>query len=181
MRILSLYFRVFFWTGFPFGLLTGAYNALMIAPLKGLVIGLWAGAAFGALMSLILVSIHWMFISDLKNDPDYDPGSVRQKKAVTLNMMVEQAYERSIRTLETIGPCEILTEDKDNGCISAQTPGSMKSFGEIMDIELKDAGSEKTSLTVQSRPTTRTTLVDFGKGMENLHRFIHEVAGAEES
>lgn len=177
MPVLSLYFRVFFWTGLPFGLLTAAYNALMIAPLKGLIIGVWAGAAFGALMSLILVSLHWFTVARFKHESDFDPGRVKQTRSVTLNMAVEEVFDRCLQAFEAIGPCEILEDDKHRGYIKAQTPGSLKSFGEIMEINLTDAGSDKTALTVLSRPATRTTLVDFGKGMENVQRFLQEVTG----
>ncbi|MBC8413218.1 MAG: hypothetical protein ISR96_08210 [Nitrospira sp.] len=58
--------------------------------------------------------------------------------------------------------------DRLNGEIIIKTGINWKTWGDTICFKLSSAGPNRTTVIVTSRPTIKTTIVDFGKNLENI-------------
>lgn len=122
---------------------------------------------FGLTMSLVFVALQ---ISELKRlgvkELTSESLSVEQKKSFVSKLTKQKAFERI-----NINPVfsKMNIRKTDNG-LRIKTPITMKSFGEIITIEYRQAlANDPLEITVTSRPKIKTTMVDLGKNMENVN------------
>ena len=167
---MRLYLRVFIWTGGPFGILIGLFYALMTNSLKGLLLGLYAGTAFGLFMSLILVTLHYLFSAKYRTIKGIDIGSVVQQKFMELDLSFDQAYDRCLQSINAIRKCKIESEDRSDGLINAKTSSSLKCFGENIEYRIWNSKNGITRVKIMSRPRLKTTLVDYSKNLDNIEK-----------
>jgi hypothetical protein len=146
----------------------GIFYSFKNLDLRGLLFGLYAGLAFGSVMSLLLVSLHHLLTAKYRKDTKLDTTSVVQKKFVEMNISFDQAYEKCLRSINEIKNCKIESEDRQNGLITAKISSSWRSFGEKVEIKLWNSSGGRTRIYIVSRPKMRTAILDYGKSIENV-------------
>jgi hypothetical protein len=65
---------------------------------------------------------------------------------------------------------KIIEDNEQNGHIKAKTPMSVWGWGEVVEIDVSAVDNNKSQITVTSRPSLKTTLVDYGKNTENVEK-----------
>ena len=100
---------------------------------------------------------------------------VRQEHSRDLNLPYEQAFRACGSALDNMALREVQS-DESSGAITAKTKMTWKSFGEIIDIRIIGLNENKTRIEVQSRPLLRTTMVDYGKNLENIEKILTSIS-----
>jgi hypothetical protein len=71
--------------------------------------------------------------------------------------------------LKTINRCRIISKSLDNGEIRARAGLNWKTWGDDIFFKLTH-GTGSTVAEISSRPSARSTMIDFGKNLDNIER-----------
>ena len=172
---MNLYIKILLVAGIPFGVIMGwMYGVGSLGGSGGLSVGLKSGLMhgllFGFFMSLFLGIFQKMKTKRMSSKKGDDVGP-NQTRTVTINDSVDSAFEKCVKALGII-KAKVTETNKESGSITANTSMSWKSFGEEIKIVLNKADGGKTQVTVSSAPKLKITLVDYGKGHQNVTSLI---------
>ncbi len=120
-------------------------------------------------LELIRISIHNV-LTQYPNVTAEEAAMVRQRRELTLPLPPAEAYTLCLRSLETIPNCMLPTQNAAVGRITARTGVSWRSWGDEIAFQLYSEEGTSTRVEITSRPVVRTTLVDFGKNLENVEK-----------
>ena len=168
----DIYRKIFIFATIPFGLCTGIATGLWAGLETGLIAGVVGGLIYGFFMSLILGAMQQFYTRLLKTDYSENLLGVHQVQAVTLDQPFDDAYATCQFTLEELAKCKITQQDKELGIIRAEITATWKSFGENILLTVSPDGTDLSKVTISSKPTVTTTIVDYGKNAENMRAII---------
>ena len=163
-------------SGIPFGLLMGIMSFHMGDNADAILNGILSGLIFGTLVSYILISLHKSLSRKVDSGasmPDFD---IHQVRHIVMGIPYEKAFSLCIRSLKTIDRCRIISQSLDNGEIRARAGLNWKTWGDDIIINLTE-GKDTTGVEISSRPSARSTLVDFGKNLDNVERIRRFLIG----
>ena len=109
----------------------------------------------------------------MKDGMDED-FSVKQKRDLVVLANFETAFDLCRETISEIG-AKIKTEDAANQIIKAKTGMNFHSFGTDIDFKLKPINENLTEIEIVSRPTVRTTLVDYGESYKMIENIVENL------
>lgn len=164
--IIKLYLKAFLLTGTLYGLITLGFE--MVDENR---FDLWKflimAFIFGITMSLILVSVHIFVlkkngIKEITNEN----LKVSQSKILKSEMNNRELIQK-LKSDPIIGKMKMT--EIENG-ILIKTKMTWKSFGEEIKIISKSDENSDFEYQVSSCPKLKTTLIDYGKNLENITR-----------
>ncbi|WP_299438310.1 hypothetical protein [uncultured Aquimarina sp.] len=164
--ITKLYLKTFLFTGIPYGLIMLGFD---LADGEGFRLWkyLFMTFFFGITMSLILVSFHQYRlkkngIQEISND------NIRVNQSINLKTGLNKTdLIKKLKTDPIIGKMKM--KEIENG-ILLKSGISWKSWGEEIKIMLKSEKESDFEYIISSSPKLKTTLVDYGKNLENVYR-----------
>ncbi len=162
----KLYLKTFLLTGIPYGLIMIGFDLLDGDGFK-----LWKFLSltffFGITMSLILVFFHKYRLkkNEIQELTDENLG-VSQTKEIKTNLGRTELINK-LKTDPIIGKMK-MTETENE--ITLKTGITWKSWGEEIKIILKSKTDSDFDYQISSSPKLRTTIVDYGKNLQNLKR-----------
>jgi len=159
---MNIYLKLFLATGIPFGILVGI--------LSGPVYGLSAGIFFGGFMSLILGFLHSWSVKRMPSGKSEEAKGVYHVRNIDLQLPYDKAFDLCIESLDLIKRCKIRKEDRSQSKIDARAGITWKTWGDTISFDVRKIDNDRTQVEVSSRPSVRTTLVDYGKNLENVER-----------
>ena len=165
---MKLYLKLFFGTGILFGLLMGILLSFLHGILGGLVSGLFSGVIFGLFISLSLGTIHKIFFKRIQTKDTNASEGVHQMRSIKMNLSFDAAFDACIKSISRIKKCNILKEDRINGEIDAKAGMTWKTFGDKINFTITKMDKDNTKIEISSKPAIFTTLVDYGKNLENV-------------
>ncbi|MFD2907110.1 hypothetical protein ACFSX9_00030 [Flavobacterium ardleyense] len=163
--IIKLYLKLFLQTAIIYFLIMALFDLAL-----GNQLTLWnyvpKSLFVGVFVSLILVSIHVNKLkkNGIKNISDANVG-VNQTRIISSELNKSELIQK-LKSDSTIGKMEM--REIENGVLF-QTGMTMKSWGEEIKIILKFNKNSNFEYQVSSRPKLKTTLVDYGKNLENVN------------
>lgn len=80
-------------------------------------------------------------------------------------------FDKCLRALKKI-EAQVKTSNKDSGSITAKMSMTWKSFGEELEVSLAMENDEQVKVTFSSAPSLKKTLIDYGKGRQNVNSFF---------
>lgn len=103
---------------------------------------------------------------------------ISRKKDTTL--IVEKSSKQIKNTIENILPKQLKsTKFKvENSIFRAKTRISIFSWGETIEIKMTDIDNYKTQLSISSKSSLTTTLIDYGKNAMNIQEIILAIESA---
>jgi hypothetical protein len=134
------------------------YNSLIgfaIGVVEGLIFQLWA-------------EIRTRKLSKSKNAEDY---SVQQKREVVVLTNFEAALDLCRQTISDLG-AKIKSEKPAERIIKAKTRMNFHSFGTAITFNLKPINENLTEIEIQTRPSIRTTIVDYGESYKTIEKIV---------
>jgi len=123
-------------------------------------------------MSLSIGTIHKKSTSKYSANGDVLPI---QSTTLMMSPPIEDVFVRCRDAIDKIG-AKIEKVDDKPGIIEASTGISWKSWGEKILIQLAKQGDDKIEVQIHSRPRWKRTIVDYGKGRENLDKIVDQLA-----
>jgi hypothetical protein len=164
--------KIFLATGIPFGIFSAVLFSHFYGFSAGLPAGLLSGLFSGFLMFIILGFLHSRAVEKVGGDRSEAAMDICQVREIELHLHYDKAFDLCIKSLRLIGICRIQNEDRYEGKIIAKSSINWKTWGDTITFEITGISSEKTALKVSSRPTSRYTLVDYGKNLHNVKTII---------
>ena len=133
----------------------------------GAVFGLFAGV-----VSLPLVYLHSWTVERMPSGNTEESIGVHHIRSIELDLPYDKAFNLCIQSLSSIKNCKIQTEDHVHGKILCKAGMTWKTFGDIIAFDVSKDANNRISIEVSSRPAVRTTLIDYGKNLENVDKII---------
>jgi hypothetical protein len=141
--------------------------------------GFWMGVASGIALTTVLTGLDYVrrrtILKHYGAQPDY---STRQERVVTVNgrtvARTLAQIETGMAALQWLHP-QSLARDAD--VLRAVTKPSWSSFSETICVSVHDAGPNAVAVRIVSQPRSIGTIVDYGKGIQNVEELTREISG----
>ena len=170
MGLKKLYLKLFLAAGVPYGIIMGAVITLLSDPFTGLIAGLLGVILFGGIMSLILGSLHIWSVRRL-GSKSKAAEDVNQVRSIEMKLPYGKVFDLCLESVKLIKKCKIVEENRSWSRIVARTGISWKSWGEVITFDIRKM-NDAVRVDVWSKPAIGTTLVDYGKNLENVEKII---------
>ncbi|MCC6443206.1 MAG: hypothetical protein IT210_07090 [Armatimonadetes bacterium] len=95
----------------------------------------------------------------------------RQSQTILLEALPASAFQQALGALQQ-ARMKVTARSPDRMTLRAESPMSLRSFGETVTVSIEPAGGAS-RLTVASQPAIQGTLLDYGKGAENVERIVN--------
>jgi hypothetical protein len=154
------FFKLFFVNGISFGVVMGLISHNFVGEL-------FEGVFFGFFMAVALIIMEKISLGKMgKKSSDI---GVRQEKKFNVPLSKVEVIKK-VRDVLGEMKINITKDDSQNGIIEAKTGINLKSFGEILTIKFFENENEMV-VFVESHPSLPTTMVDYGKNLQNVEKF----------
>lgn len=164
--------KIFLSNSLPFGAFMGILFSYLYGLNVGLPGGLISGLIFGFLMFVILGFLHTRAVSKISGVTSRESMSTFQDRNIKLHLPFERAFDLCLASLSEIRRSRIQEEDRSCGKIIARSSVNWKTWGDTISFNIAGTGSEETDVMVSSRPTSWSTIVDYGKNLENVEKIV---------
>jgi len=167
---MNIYLKLFLAMGIPFGIFMGIFDSLQYGFFSGLIGGLFAGIFFGFFMSLTSGSLHSQSVKRMPYGNSEEAMGVHHVRNVELRLPYDDVFNICIESLNLIKKFKIQKEDRSQGKIVARISVSWQIWGDMISFDVCRIDNNRTQVIVSSKPVVRTTLVDYGRNLENVER-----------
>ncbi|WP_409329161.1 hypothetical protein [Trujillonella humicola] len=167
MRALRSYGLPLLAFGLPAGVIVGLVVGVVAgSATDGLLAGVVGGALAGGVFALLTGT------TDLLADREARPGE-RHGPRQAASVQVRGGPDLPDRVAAALSalPAQIQAVDPAGGRFTARTGWTWRSFGEEVSVQLTGDPHSPTA-HVTSRPVVPTTVLDYGKGRQNVHRVL---------
>jgi hypothetical protein len=165
----NLFLKLLLLSGIPFGFLISILSTKNGEISNIILNGILSGMVFGTLVSYILISLHKSLSRKVVTDSFNHDFAIHQKRRIELPISYEDAYSLCLQSLNVINRSSVTSQSINKGEIRARAGLNWKTWGDNVFIKLiKGEGS--TIVEISSMPSARSTLVDFGKNLDNVER-----------
>ena len=164
--------KIFLAGGIPFGIFTAVLFSYLYGIKLGLSGGLISGSIFGFVMFIILGFLHSRAVEKIAGDISEESMATCQVRNIELPLPYDRAFDLCIKSLSLISRCRVQEEDRSQGKIMARSSVNWKTWGDTISFEITGISDEKTAVKVSSRSTARSTIVDYGKNLENVKTIV---------
>ncbi len=89
-----------------------------------------------------------------------------------LRLLYDQAFDLCLSSVRAVRKGKIRGKDRPLGRIDLKAGMTWKTWGEVISFDLRRMDENRTRVEVSSGPALRTTLVDYGKNLENVERIM---------
>lgn len=164
--------KIFLAGGIPFGIFTAVLFSYLYGIKVGLPGGLISGLIFGFVMYIILGFLHSRAVEKIAGDTSEESMATCQIHNIELPLSFESTFALCIQSLSLISRCRVQEEDRSQGKIIARSSVNWKTWGETISFGITGISNDKTAVKVSSRPTAKSTIVDYGKNLENVKKIV---------
>ena len=148
-------------------IIKNAWNMLEVCMISGII--------FGILFSLSSLRLHDTAIK-LSKYSNLNDNKVHQIREIELLGDFNDAFNLCFNSLSIFNKIKIVCQDMESGYIKARTGISWKSYGEIIEFNLTKVDELSTKVKIQSKPQILTTLIDYGKTLENVEAILEYIS-----
>ncbi len=164
--------KIFFANGIPFGIFTAVLFSSLYGINAGLTGGLVFGLIFGFLMFIILGFLHSRAVGKIAGDQSEESMGTFQVRNTELQLPYDRTFDLCIKSLDLISRCRVREENRSQGKIIARSSVNWKTWGDTISFDITGISNENTAVKVSSRPTSWSTLVDYGNNLENVKTIV---------
>ena len=164
--------KIFLAAGIPFGIIMAVLFSFLYGINAGLKGGLVAGLAFGFLMFIILGLLQSRTVKKIAGNVSEKSMATHQTRDIKLQLPYDKTFDLCIKSIGEINKCKIQERERSKGIITAKTSVNWKTWGDTISFEITKIDNENTAVKISSRPTTKTTIVDYGKNLENVKAIV---------
>ena len=98
-----------------------------------------------------------------------------QERQLEVEVTPDIAFAASKSAILAVPKARIVGENSSAGQLDASVGISWRSFGEILSVKITKLGETNTRISVRSKPRIWTTVVDYGKGVENVEIVLRQL------
>lgn len=163
---------IFLLSGIPFGLFIGIWYSHLYGNKTGMNGGILAGIFFGLLTYIILGLLHNQAVKKISDRASGNHLKIHHIRNVDVQLPYDKVYDLCIKSLGLIKKCTPQNENPLEGRIVAKTGINWKTWGDTITFDVKRISNNQTRVKVSSRPTAKTTIVDYGKNLDNVKKIV---------
>jgi len=163
---------IFLASGIPLGICTAVLFSSLYGINVGLPGGLVFGSIFGFIMFIILGFLHSRAVEKISGDRSEESMGTRHVRNMDLQLPYDRTFDLCLTSLNLISRCRVLEEDRSQGKIMARSSINWKTWGDTISFVITGISNENTAVKISSRPTSWSTLVDYGKNLENMKTIV---------
>lgn len=164
--------NIFLATGVPFGIFMAILYTALYGLQAGLMSGLTSGLVFGSLMFIIMGLLHSRAVKKIAGMQTEETMGIYHERLISLHVPCDRAFDLCAATMDLIIKCSIQEVNRPQGRIIAKAGINWKTWGDTITFDIHSMSDKDTEVKVSSRPTSWTTLVDFGKNLQNVETII---------
>ncbi len=164
--------KIFIASGIPFGIFTAILFSSLYGANVGLSSGLISGLIFGFIMFIILGFLHSRAVEKIAGEKTEESMGTYQERNIKLQLPYDRTFDLCIKSLSLISRCKVREEDRSQGKIIAISSINWKTWGDTISFDITRISNKDTAVKVSSRPTSWSTLVDYGKNLENVKTIV---------
>lgn len=176
---MNLYLKVFLTMAIPFGALTGFVIAGEEGTFSGILSGLAAGTAFGALASIILVTLHNKAIDRLPFPDGVKNTAVKQSKSIFVDWDYDTAFQRCTKVINDYG-CRQIQPNPLHGTIISKSKLDVFSTLQAIGMRVIEHEPGHCEIQIISRPKMPTTMLDYGRNLRNVEELAERLRQLDE-
>ena len=169
---MNLYLKLFILFGGGYGIIKGISVGYSKGLSAGLTEGVLSGIFFGLFMSIFIG--WWQKRKTKKLKKNGKNISPNQSEKILVPGVFEDIFEKSLSGINVFKG-KLYSSKIEEGLIQATTGISWKSFGENIEIKLKRKEDNIVEIKISSKPSFPLTIVDYGKGRNNVLSFIEYI------
>jgi hypothetical protein len=159
------------------GFLVGIFFALFCGVSMGIAGGLITALITGTVLFLIMGPLHEMFVKKIAGDGFEGSTGVYHVREIEMPWSFDESFDLCVRSLYVISRSRVIETDHSGGRILARTGINWKTWGDTISFEVSASRKRSSKIRVSSRPTAMTTIVDFGKNLQNVNRIVSFMEG----
>ncbi|HDH05347.1 MAG TPA: hypothetical protein ENH01_06495 [Nitrospirae bacterium] len=164
--------KIFCVAGIVVGLTTGLFCSFRYGMQAGVICGLVSGLVSGLVMFLIIGLLHIHAVKKIAPELSEESYGIHHVRDIKLQYPYDRAFNLCIESLGRIKNCKIRMQDRTAGQIIAKTSINWKTWGDTISLEIKRIDDTQTHVKTSSRPSMSTTIVDYGKNLENVEKIL---------
>jgi len=164
--------KIFLAAGIPFGIFMAILFSIIYGINTGLPGGIISGLIFGFLMFIILGFLNSRAVQKIAGNRSAESMGTFYVQNIELRLPYDRAFDLCVRSLDLIRKCRIQEEDRSRGTIIAKSSVNWKTWGDTVSFDISETDNDSTAIRVSSRPTAWSTLVDYGKNLENVKTIV---------
>ncbi len=132
---------------------------------------IFLGFFYGTVMTGILVPIHWFGTKCLRPNTAEIRYGLQQKAEILVVGAFNEVFSNCCGLSAPLR-VRTFTADEATGKIIISTKMSWKSCGETIALSFSKVNENTVKIEISSKPLLRTTLVDYGKNIENTRLVV---------
>jgi len=152
----------------PFGLIMGLI--LHNDKLPFLNAALLSGLSFGLPMTIILSLVQVYYLNKTGNTGA--KVTLVNEREVELDGSKREVMDICRHALDVIESCSLLERNEGEGLLRAKAGRSLYSWGENIVIHVQEVQDHRHKVTITSAPAVKTTVIDYGKNLDNVNRIV---------
>jgi len=164
--------KIFLATAIPFGISMAVLFSIIYGINAGLPFGLISGLIFGFIMFIILGFLHGRAVQKIAGNRSGESMGTFHVQKIELRLPYDRVFDLCIRSLDLIGRCRVQEENRSKGMIIAKSSVNWKTWGDTITFDITGTGNDGAAVKVSSRPTSWSTIVDYGKNLENVKTIV---------
>jgi hypothetical protein len=164
--------KIFLASAIPCSIFMGILYSVLYGPHAGMISGLAAGLIFGFLMFIILGFLHSRAVKRLAGEATAESMETFHFRNMTLSLPYDGTFDLCMQSLLLLGRHRVHEENRSLGKIVVKSSINWKTWGDTISFDIDGRSSEITNVQVSSRPTSWTTLVDYGKNLKNVEKIV---------
>lgn len=145
-------------------------ESLELVPRISILTFLGSIVLFSGFFSLTAGTLHIISVNNGPYSNVDGAMNVRHKRNLNLQKSYDEAFDLCLTSLASIENHSIKTAIREQGEISANARMSWKTWSDKITFRLRKMSENQTKIEIYSRPSIPTTLIDYGKNLENIER-----------
>lgn len=127
-----------------------------------------SGILFGAVVIIIMMIVQKLHLRKTGNAGK--KVQLINQAEFKLEGTKEQVIELCRNSLDSIKNSSVLEINREAGLIRAKAGMTWYTWGDEITFQIESIGDHNYSVSVTSRPMVKTTLIDYGKNLDNIQK-----------
>jgi hypothetical protein len=130
------------------------------------------GIAGGVVLVLIHVRASRLRLNEFKSVLNVTNvvriDSIHLSQKAVIHDRLDVAFELCEESVSVLAGAQIVEMNRPEGKLRVRSAPSLSSLGELIEYRLVRIDAQFTEISISTRPAVKTTLVDYGKGLNNI-------------
>lgn len=158
------------------GVIEGIWLAQWYGSRAGMAGGLFTGVTAGAVLFFITGILHDRAMRKSARDVSETAGGIHHIREIEIERSFDESFDVCIESINVIRRCRLKKKDRSAGMVVAKAGINWKTWGDTITIDVCSTGERTSRIRVSSKPTHVSTIVDFGRNLQNIKSILSFLA-----